>query len=109
MRRDALIQEQVADLRLLGRHPDRLADRGGEVLVIAEFAERRIGLVPLRLIGQLAILVGGVEMADDGRIDAADMPSSISFDMMCSGSLLCVEITMKSGSSRAPNEVSSTS
>ena len=36
-------------------------------------------------------------------------PSSISFDRMCSGSLLCVEIMTNSGSARAPNEVSSTS
>jgi hypothetical protein len=38
-----------------------------------------------------------------------DSPSSISFDMMCSGSFDCVEIAMNSGSCRAPNEVSSTS
>ena len=48
----------------------RLADRGRQVLAVAEDAERRIGLVPLRLVVQLAFLVGGIEMADDARVGA---------------------------------------
>jgi len=70
-RRNALVQKQVADLGLFRRHADGLADRGREILVVAKLAERRVGLVPLRLVAQVALIIGGEQVAHDRWVDAA--------------------------------------
>ena len=105
---NSLIEKQVANLRLFRRHAHRLAYRCDQVLAITELPERRIRLEPLRLVVERAVLVRGKQVTDDRRIVFA-RPSSISLERMCSGSLDCVLMVTNSGSSRAPNEVSSTS
>jgi hypothetical protein len=66
--RDALVEKQIADLGLFGGHAHRLADGSGQVLAVAECIERGIGLLPLRLVIERAVLVRGVQMTDDARV-----------------------------------------